>query len=206
MGNLTKNLPVIVKREKATIYSFIKCWKRFYEPDESKDKIYFDNLKTLNELKEDIIEKLFIWKNGMPLSGKKLDSVNKIKDKLDGIKEKFAPSGGSINELEKIYNYSFEFFENGYIWNLFFLHILKYETCPIADMYAYRAFNYMCNGENELPVYNWDTYTIYMDFFNSIGSETNRKSKKERKEIDDALWGFGKFLSSGYAKIITEET
>ena len=195
------NLPLLLKKEDLTIDTFIHFWRRFYESDETTDKNYFDNLKPIGELTEDNIEKLFKWKNGMRLSDKKTESVNKIQKRLAEIKNKFEKYGNSTDELKEIFAYSkSHFFENGYIWNLFFLHVLKYETCPIADMYAYRAFNYISNGENELPEYDWDTYLRYMDFFNDIASKTSHK----RKEIDEALWGFGRFLSSSYSKIITE--
>ncbi|MCZ7405262.1 MAG: hypothetical protein O8C67_10085 [Candidatus Methanoperedens sp.] len=194
------NLPIL-KLEDATVDDFIKTWRKFYVSDENKDMIYFTNLNPINKLTEDNIQNLFLWKNGMRLSDKKQESLNNLKNKLSEIQKKISKYGNSNNELEEIYNYSFEFFENGYIWNLFFLHILKYEKCPIADIYAYRAYNYIRNGENELPVYNWETYLKYMDFFNEIATITNRITKEEKKEIDEALWGFGKFLEN-YPRII----
>ncbi len=174
---------------------FINGWKKSYDPsyDES---IYFNNLTPLRNLTADNIQKLFEWKNETKIiSEKKQKSLNKLKDNLPKIQRRFENCGSSINELKNIYNYSFQFFKNGNIWNLFFLHILKYENCPIADKYVYRAHNYICNGTNQLPINgDWETYINYRDFFNEIASKTNRYSIKERKEIDEALWGFGKFL------------
>lgn len=204
--DLIRNIPILIKKENSTIDLFIENWKKFYESDKNKDSIYFENLRLINELTEDSIQKLFEWKNGMRLSPRKQESVDKIKKDLTNIVLKFEKSGKSEKDLKEIYDYSYKFFKDGYIWNLFFLHILKYDICPIADMYAYRAFNYICNGENELPVYNWDTYIKYLDFFNEIATKTNRITNEKRKEIDEAFWGFGKFLSSSYAKIITEGT
>ncbi len=196
------NLPILIKKENSTIDEFINCWKKFYESGENKD--YFENLKLVDELTENNIEKLFEWKNGMNLSQKKQEAVNKIKHDLTNIVIKFEKSRNLEEDFKKIYDYSYNFFKDGYIWNLFLLHILKSDNCPIADMYAYKAFNYICNGENELPVYNWETYVKYMNFFNEIAKQTKRIKKEERKEIDDALWGFGKFLEN-YPRIITNK-
>lgn len=192
-----------MKKEDSTIDGFINSWRKFYQSDENKDKIYFENLKSFDELTEESFQNLFEWKNGMRLSPKKQESLDKIKHDLSNIVIKFEKCGNLECDFKKIYDYSYNFFKDGYIWNLFFLHILKYNNCPIADMYAYKAYNYICNGENELPVYNWDTYIKYMNFFNEIATKTNRTTKESRKEIDEALWGFGKFLEN-YSKILIE--
>jgi hypothetical protein len=174
---------------------FISGWKKSYDSGYDEN-VYFNNLTPLKNLTEDNLQKLYEWKNETrTLSENKQKSINKLKENLPDIRRRFENSGSSINELEDIYKYSFQIFKHGNIWNLFFLHILKYDNCPIADKYVYRAYNYICNGKNQLPLNSdWEIYIEYRDFFNEIALKTNRKSIKERKEIDEALWGFGKNL------------
>jgi hypothetical protein len=174
---------------------FINGWKKSYDPSYDEN-VYFDNLISLKNLTKDNIQKLFEWKNETRIiAEKKQKSIEKLKENLPEIQRRFENIGNSINELQDIYKYSFQFFKSGNIWNLFFLHLLKYENYPIADTYVYRAYNYIRNGKNQLPLTgDWETYIDYRDFFNEIASKTNRKSVKERKEIDEALWAFGKHL------------
>ena len=200
-SDLIFDLPILFKTENSNIDEFIEYWKRFYEYDGENDKIYYDNLKPIGELKEDNIRELYKWKNGMHLSEKKYDSIQAIVDDLPYIQSKFAKSGNSIQELEEIFNYSYNFFKYGYIWNLFFLHILKYEICPIADQYAYRAFDFISNNKYKHSDQSWEKYTKYMEFFNTIASRT----KLARKEIDEALWGFGKFLTN-YSQVLIDSS
>ncbi len=203
------NLPIL-RKEYSTINSFIDSWKKYYESDENQDKIYFDNLKPINELNAENIQNLFQWKNETKNIWKyKQNSIDKIIKDLANIKIKFEHIGNSDQDLRNIYNYSCDnFFTSGYIWNLFFLHILKYESCPIADRYAYTAFKFIRYGEYvKLSGDKWKTWDFYIDyrnFFNNIATETNRIKKEEKKEIDEALWGFGKFLER-YPKIIMED-
>lgn len=181
---------------------FIECWKKFYVvgSNEISDKAY-NNLMRIADLTPSKIQTLFEWKNQGNLSLRKQVSVNKIKNNLDEIKKKFQEIGDSDNELKEIFDHSVKkYFKYGYIWNLFFLHILKSYVCPIADRHAYRAFYYIRHGENKLPVFDWDTFLEYKSFFNEIMENT----KYSRKELDEALWGFGKFLSLGFEKIIVE--
>ena len=199
--NSNLNFPMLIKTENSNIDTFIDFWKRFYEYDSYNDKIYYDNLKPIDELEEDNICELYKWKNGMKLSNKKKDSIQTIINDLPNIKSEFAKSGNSIQELEEIFNYSYNFFKYGYIWNLFFLHILKYEICPIADQYAYRAFDFISNNKYEHSDQSWEKYTKYMEFFNTIASRT----KLARKEIDEALWGFGKFLTN-YSQVLIDSS
>jgi len=197
------NLPIFVKKEDSTIDIFIDFWRKFYEPDRYRDQIYFDNLKPISELTVDNVQELFNWKNGMRIAPKKQESIDKLKADLTNIKNRFEKSGNLDDDFKKIYTYGYNFFKSGHIWNLFFLHILKYKTCPIADKYAYRAFNLIINGKNEIPDNweSWEFYIEYKNFFNKIALDTNRSEVKERKEIDEAFWGFGKF-SENYPGII----
>lgn len=198
-SDLIFDLPILIKTENSDIDTFIDFWTRFYEYDGENDKVYYDNLKPIGELTADNIRELYKWKNGMQLSGPKNSSVNKIIQNLDEIKSRFTSFGNSNSELKEIFDYSKKnIFTSGYIWNLFFLHILKNEFCPIVDQYVFRVFNFICNGKNEKLEPDWEIYLKYMVFFNTIIS----LSDKKRKELDNALWGFGKFLSSDCARIL----
>ncbi len=198
------NLPILMIKKDSSIDAFLNYWRKYYESDKYDDSIYFNNLKPLNKLTADNIYQLFEWKNGGNISKNKKKSVDKIIYDLDEIKNRFENIEDSEQEFEKIYNYCrYNFFISGYIWNIFFLHLLKYDCCPIADKYVYLAFNYISTGMADMPQDNWKTYLEYRTFFNKIASDTNRDTIKERKEIDESLWGFGKFLEN-YPIIITD--
>jgi len=201
-SDLNLNFPILIKTEISNIDKFIEYWKRFYEDDGHGDKIYYDNLKPIDKLTVDNICELYKWKNGMRLSKQKNSSVNKIILNLEEIKSRFTSFGNSNSELNEIFEYSRKnVFTSGHIWNLFFLHILKYEICPIADQYAYRAFDFISNNKNEHFDQSWNRYTKYMEFFNIIASRT----KLTRKEVDEALWGFGKFVTN-YSQVLIDSS
>ncbi len=196
---MVDNLRLIILRKTSECYEeegtssieeFIDFWKKFYYF--WTDDVYFKNLKPIIDLSDNNIEELYEWKNGRRVAiEKQIESIERIKQKLNEIKNTFEKSV-SDDELEEIYNYSkTNFFQSGYVWNIFFLHILKYETCPIADRYVYKAHNFMINEKNKTLKNDWKSYLSYRKFFNDIAIETKKHTKRD---IDRALLAFGEFL------------
>lgn len=93
-----KKIPTIVNT--TSIKVFIDFWSQFYYFWD--DEKYFENLKPINELKNENIDELFRWKNGMDLSRKKNDSVNKIKQYFSKYHNQFKENGILEKDLKGI--------------------------------------------------------------------------------------------------------
>ncbi len=191
-----KHLFVTLTRNSfSSLDDFIDVWSKAYVY--SNMELYSDIILK-NELKLSDLEKLFQWKNGMPLSDKKANSFEqKILNKVS-----------IINELKIKWNQSLfnqEFEEISTVWKIFLLHIIQPEKYPIFDQHVYRAFKYITEQVNsaELPYYNKTKLNIYykeyLPFYLDCKEEMN--SKFSPKHLDDALWSFGKFLNE-YPKLL----
>jgi hypothetical protein len=197
--------PILAYKKPVDINAFINFWKSFYDSDRYYDSQYNDNLIPIAKMSDKNVRQLFEWKNGRDLSKSKNKSVETLIGLLPEIRRKLGSLGNEIHELEAIFKYGkAEIFKTGYIWNIFLLHILKPDICPIADRYVYEAWKKI-NSSNSNLKNNWQSYVIYMKFFNGIAVTTGRSNRKQRKEIDEALWGFGKYLSSPYAKLLIND-
>jgi hypothetical protein len=167
---------------------FVTFWSRRY-PDQDEAR-YAENMK--RPLTRKRAQNLFRWKNGSTLSGRKQASVNnnffnRMKE-LKQFCDEFEPQ-----------TFLNHFSGSGPIWRIFFLHIHSPERFPIFDQHTYRAMRYIKNeGIAELPVDPGQIIEIYLnkycEFYQSFGQSTNR-------EVDKALWVFGKFLKSRYNPI-----
>ncbi len=85
----------------------------------------------------------------------------------------------------------------GSIWKIFLLHIIKPHEFPIYDQHVYRAYKYIeKNTIEEISNVNRNKYQNYLNQYLVFFDELKLKAKEcESKEIDEALWAFGKILS-----------
>jgi hypothetical protein len=135
------------------------------------------------------LERLFVWKNNnMTLSGKK----NVVYKKL------ILPHLRKINELRT--KFDIAVFDSLFqhvpaIWRIFLLHCI-HPPYPIFDQHVYRAYLFF-QGEkiHPLPYSQAGRMKIYrgefLPFFKGLKTACPRRSAKQ---IDNALWAFGKFL------------
>jgi hypothetical protein len=96
-----------------------------------------------------------------------------------------------------------EFADISAIWKLFLLHIIAPNIYPIFDQHVYRACIYLTTQKlKEIPLSNNKKEQIYfqdyLEFFNDIVAT----SQLPRKQVDEALFSFGRFLKSIYGKSI----
>jgi hypothetical protein len=194
-NSITTNLFTIFERQSiANADAFVSYWKAQFEFQNMH--LYTDNI---NEAELDLtnLYELYSWKNGMELSVPKQISVTKISHHLPLI-NRF--KNGGINEEE---------FENAFskvsaIWKIFLRHIIRPDENPIFDQHVYRACRYLQDGEkieleNNNRLKEEEYFQRYIPFFWDVREQVNQRFTN--KDIDEALWAFGKFIST-YPKMV----
>lgn len=201
---------------------FIDCWNEYYPPD--KTKVFNSNevinyRKELNigkKLTEVNLKRLLRWKDSRRLTekilsgpkiGNKNEKVGKVIKKLKVINDfRF----DKISESEFIKETK-EVFSTGIVWQVFLFHIARPSEYPIADQNVFLAFS---TQKKKVIPKDWKGYIGYKDYFFEISISAkiiNRKPKwnecnegivSKLKKVDNALFAFGKFLSS--YKIMTD--
>lgn len=192
------NLPILQQHTTDNISSFNKYWKDYY--DESYQRDYFEIIEKVVWDESDI-EKLFKWKNNMGKEEKKLGKtkrtyVARASSHLDWINKN--KDNVSIKDFIK------EFKNLGPVWSITLLHAMSPLQFPIYDQHVHRAYCYFTN----LPFITLkreDVYHLYQEqylpFFREF-TNTLDKTVAELKEVDNALWAFGKFLKQ-YSGMVT---
>lgn len=170
---------------------FVEYWKDQYSyPNQH---LYTDNIH-LREYTTRNLYDLFCWKNGMNLSSKKQIGFNKIAQQLD-----------VINRLKLDFNE--DLFESHFgkmttVWKIFLRHVIDPERNPIFDQHVYRAYRYLHRQDKEEIVEEKVKEEVYHREYRDFYLDLERNcSRYNGKEIDDALWAFGKFISR-YPKMI----
>ena len=177
----------------SSLDDFISFWSVQY--NYAFDDLYDNNIR-LNKLEPENLQQLYFWKNGMRLSSNKEIRVNKIVLHID-----------VINNLKKhgfdpiIFDQYFS--DMTLIWKIFLIHIICPDEYPIFDQHVYRAYRFINNLPAEPLPESKDKATIkydncYRPFYQKIQDEATGFSSKK---IDEALWAFGKFLST-YPKMM----
>lgn len=180
----------ILKLAEVDLKNFSEHWSKVYT-DPLAD-IYENRIKAKRFTADDIIQ-LFTWKNGGKLSKRKLASVKAITNKLD-----------IINKLKQ--KMDIELFEANFkkmtaIWKIFLCHIIAPTTYPIFDQHAFRAYHYLKHGTvNELEDNDKVKNIVYAEY--TLYFHELQKEGINYKQIDEALWAFGKFLKTPYADAI----
>jgi hypothetical protein len=159
------------------------------------EHLYKQNISKLVFSSADVGQ-LYEWKNGSRLSQKKqaafdtkigarLQHINQFKQELN------------VNQFRK------EFADVSAIWKLFLLHIIAPDTYPIFDQHVFRAYWFLTTRTiQEIPLPDKEKETIYFQgylaFFNGIAEA----AQQPRKQIDEALFSFGRFLKTSYGRSI----
>ena len=176
--------PVLITSITSSFQEFIDCWsEQYYYP---KNENYYNNNITKKILCRNDIMELYIWKNGMNLSAKKLEILEKkILLKLDiinDLKSQYLPILDSFLE---------EFQEVSFVWKIFLLHIINPNTYPIYDQHIHRAFNYL-QSEN-----NYNQHVTQNEFyFNHYLPFIRLKKIDNLKKLDEAFFAFGQFINT----------
>lgn len=195
--------PILQSANTTNFEEFITYWESCYDYSPKHEKgntLYFDNIH-LGVLTEVNIKELYIWKNGMTLSGKKAETVQIICDEIEWI--------NSLKKLDAIESLSLDKFQlREGVWKIFLLHIIWPDYYPIFDQHTYRAYQYIMTGTiremKELKDINEFYLDVYIPFIHKNLQDIMSKEerRKEISRVDRALFSFGKFLKSRYAKLL----
>lgn len=182
------NFPVIGIHQ-GNLEEFVTCWSRLYDYDQLYQEAFYNKHIYNNPLTKDDITELFIWKNGMPLSVLKGESLNKkILPKLDLINQ-YRNESVDFETIQTTFN------NLSAIWLIFVAHIISPRKYPIFDQHVYRAFIFLRdkvitriseNDKIKLRIYQDE----YLPFFNRYLVHIDN-----HKKLDEAMWSFGRFLS-----------
>ncbi|MGA2410516.1 MAG: hypothetical protein ABSG46_09040 [Candidatus Binataceae bacterium] len=172
----------IYKPEEADREAFVEFWSHRYDEDQYPEKIYAEHIGTLTE---DSVKALFQWKNGRKLSRAKSESIKANFIDLIGAATALGPDIDAQEFLERFPN-------GGAIWRIFWLHCVN-RTFPIYDQHVHRAMLWIEEEElNELgDKSDHEKIELYLNdylpFYRSF-------TELDQREVDRALWAFGKFL------------
>lgn len=161
--------------------TFIDFWAARYEGYD--DDFYEANV--CQELTEARILDWFTWKNGIPLSELKRQSI---------MRNFVAPRGElkQIPQGEAVSTLLSQFEEGGAIWRIFLLHCWQPTPFPIYDQHVHRAMRVLQAGVlEEIPSTDPQKIRTYLNSYMAFhaGFDGIRY-----RLVDKALWPFGKFL------------
>jgi hypothetical protein len=196
--------PVLIPTTSARFEEFISFWESLYSysPKHPQgNKLYFGNIDK-KEFTTDELEELFIWKNGMNLSGKKRELVGEILKRVEFINDL------KTSNSEEIALHVSDLISKDGIWQIYLLHIIKPDFYPIFDQHTYRAYQYIKTGVireiSELVRINNFYIHTYLPFIHEKleTTFTIEERKNEIRKMDRALFAFGKFLKSSYVQLL----
>lgn len=186
----------ILKIENSELTEFISYWSRLY--DYPLESIYNNYINKSSFNKEDL-KHLYIWKNGMKLSGVKQKALEtKILSKVVIINDFKSKKEIDLEKFKK------EFSNVSAVWKIFLLHTINPNKYPIYDQHIHRAFNYIhsrnyknisaisINNKTKEEFY-FNEYLLFIDSLRNI----------DLKKLDEAFFAFGQFINTkSYIKTI----
>jgi hypothetical protein len=171
-----------------TLKEFVRFWGRFYSTKYNEDT--YKAKIGLPLTKKRTLE-LFRWKNGKPLSAAMTRTILRFL-----CEERFGPDFNA-ETLTKFLN-----MKGGAIWRIFWLHLQHPQRFPIYDQHVHRAMAFMLKWPDlEIPQQDSEKIRKYLEvyrpFFDSFDD-------CKQREVDRALWSFGRFLKSDYGRIFDQ--
>jgi hypothetical protein len=90
----------------------------------------------------------------------------------------------------------------GAIWRIFWLHLQHHLRFPIYDQHVHRAMAYLLNhpdSKREAPAHNPAKIHAYLNEYRGFFA---RFDGHDPRQVDRALWSFGRFLGTPYARAL----
>lgn len=176
-------MPMIIYQPlQANQQQFVEFWSLRYEY--AQENLYLNNVG--QALTEQGILELYQWKNGTPLSARKLTSVHR----------NFVQRRGELAQLQPnvtANDFLAHFNNGGAIWRIFWLHCWQPNRFPIYDQHVHRAMAFISNGvPEEIPQYDPRKIEAYIDRYLPFHAQF---AAIDGRAVDKALWAFGKFIN-----------
>jgi hypothetical protein len=165
---------------------FVRFWEQLYSGYD--EDFYRENIG--QPLTEKRIAEWFVWKNGTPLSADKTKTIRRYLSPEEHISH-----NADAATLEAFLNRP-----GGAIWRIFWLHVQHHLRFPIYDRHVHRAMAFLLKwAECEIPVHDHTKVRKYLEFYRPFFEQFE---DCDRRQVDRALWSFGRFLKSEYGRII----
>jgi hypothetical protein len=163
---------------------FVEFWSSRYPA--KYEHTYQANIgKPLTERR---LLRLFEWKNGGRSANHKKASIRR-----NYIEERPVPP--RPNDTDSVLRFIQQ--PGGAIWRIFWLHCHSPTTYPIFDQHVYRAMRKLTSGtKGELPGSNLGKAAAYVTEYLPYHAWLAWPNKKQ---LDEALWSYGKYLKDGNA-------
>jgi hypothetical protein len=150
------------------------------------EQLYEDHIGKA-DLKNDwkALKALFTWKNGREIA----------KPKLASVRANYFECWAKDADLERRYLDPRQ--GGGPIWNIFYLHCRFPERYPIYDQHAHRAMVYVQKrliGRDLTKEPRLFVYESYTQRYRPFVDDISRKSGRDLRTVDRALYTFGQFL------------
>jgi hypothetical protein len=172
---------------------FILFWKDYYNEGKYPDDEYEYHLRKDGVIAPEGLLYLLEWKNGNPLSGKKMQIYRVAVENLDrlmGFRLRGSIGGEDVVELLRLVS---GIIRTGLIWKIFLMHITRPEDFPMFDQHVYRAYCFLENGEITETSFTESDFGLYHQY-RSFVIDLSEKEKIDLRTIDKALFAFGRFI------------
>jgi hypothetical protein len=180
------HLPIL-RSHHVTPKDFVQFWERLYSGYD--ENFYRDNID--KPLTEERINAWFEWKNATPLSANKSETIRRYLSPQERIGHD-ADAGTLAAFLNR---------PGGAIWRIFWLHLQHPRHFPIYDQHVHRAMGFMLGWANlTIPAHNPAMVRSYLASYCPF---FKRFDDSDHRQVDRALWSFGRFLKTEYGRIIT---
>ena len=164
---------------------FVRFWAPLYSGYD--EHFYHDNIG--QPLTEERIARWFDWKNSTRLSAKKTKAIRRYLSPEEHIDHTASPQA-----LEEFLNRP-----GGAIWRIFWLHLQHHEHFPIYDQHVHRAMAFLLNWpKQEISDSNPVKVRTYLEHYRTFFT---RFDACNPRQVDRALWSFGRFLRTEYGGI-----
>lgn len=168
----------------ADVHTFVRFWRSLYQ--DPLEQLYENNIGLTSSA--EALQALFTWKNGGRLSDRKRKTLEK--------NFLAQPELPRVEKEEELTQFILE--PGGPIWRIFYLHCRAPETYPIFDQHVYRAMHWTCAGTlSEISARPKEIAESYVHEYLQFYRQLQRHGVSPR-DLDKALWTFGKFLTSPY--------
>jgi hypothetical protein len=167
----------------ATPNEFVRFWHPFFPDSNYPERFYSAHIG--QPLTDKRVKAWFRWKNRIPLSPRKLDTIRQyFVPKIERV--------GHNADSETLT--AFLNRPGGAIWRIFWLHLQHPSRFPIYDQHVHRAMAFLLDWDKdnqEIPKRDPAKIQMYLKEYRPF---LGNFEECDRRQTDRALWTFGQFL------------